>query len=80
MKLLGSKTIFFDKMFKTLGLMNLVEENFKKYDEQTQNILIAYSNGVNEFIKNSPEKYTIEFDILGYKPYEWKPEHSLVNC
>jgi penicillin amidase len=65
-------------MFKTLGLMQLVTENFKNYDKLTQNILIAYSNGVNEFIQNSKEKYTIEFDILGYKPYEWKPEHSLL--
>ncbi|MCW8850936.1 MAG: penicillin acylase family protein [Melioribacteraceae bacterium] len=77
-EILGSKTIFFDKMFKTLGLMQLVTANFKKYDERTQNILIAYSNGVNEFIKNSPEKYTIEFDIIGYNPYQWKPEHSLL--
>jgi len=77
-EIFGSKTIFFDKMFRTLGLYKLVEGNFKIYDEATQNILIAYSYGVNEFINKSKEKYTIEFDILGYEPYEWKPEHSLL--
>lgn len=77
-EIMGSKTIFFDKMFKTIGLYNLVKENFSKYDESTKRMLIAYSNGVNEFIKNSGNKLTIEFDLLGYKPYEWKPEHSLL--
>ncbi|MCB9219054.1 MAG: penicillin acylase family protein [Ignavibacteriales bacterium] len=77
-EVLGSKTVFFDKMFKTLGLQKLVEENYQQYDETAKNVLIAYSNGVNEFIKSSPEKFTIEFDVLGYQPYLWKPEHSLL--
>ena len=77
-EILGSKTLFFDKMFKTIGLKKLAEINFKNYDELTKSILIAYSNGVNEFIKNSPEKFTIEFDILNYKPDKWKPEHSII--
>ncbi|MCB0749959.1 MAG: penicillin acylase family protein, partial [Ignavibacteriae bacterium] len=49
-EVLGSKTVFFDKMFKTLGLQKLVEENYQQYDETAKNVLIAYSNGVNEFI------------------------------
>ena len=77
-EIFGSKTLFFDKMFKTLGLYQVVEKSFSDFDEETKNILISYSNGVNEFIKNFPEKYTIEFDILGYEPEEWKPEHSLL--
>lgn len=77
-EILGSKTLFFDKMFKTIGLKRLAEENFKKYDEHTKSILIAYANGINEFIRKSHNKLTIEFDILNYKPYEWKPEHSIL--
>ncbi len=77
-EIFGSRTLFFDKMFKTLGLYEVVKKSYANFDEETKNILIAYSNGVNEFIKNSPEKYTIEFDILGYKPEIWKPEHSLL--
>lgn len=77
-EILGSKTLFFDKMFKTIGLKRLAEENFKKYDEHTKSILTAYSNGINEFINKSHNKFTLEFDILNYKPYEWKPEHSII--
>lgn len=77
-EIFGNKTTFYDKLFRTIGLNELVKKNFENYDEKTQNILISYSNGVNHFIENFPEKYTIEFDILGYEPYLWKPEHSLL--
>ncbi len=74
----GNNTSQFDKLFRTLDLKGLVENNFNKYDDLTKNILKSYADGVNEFILNSPEKFTIEFDILGYKPYKWQPEHSLL--
>lgn len=77
-EIFGSKTIFFDKMFRTLGLFEIVKKSYAAFDEETKKKLIAYSNGVNEFINNAPEKYTIEFDILRYKPEKWKPEHSLL--
>jgi len=77
-EIFGSETVFYDKLFRTIGINKLAHENYKNYDVFTQNVLQAYSNGVNEFIRKSPEKFTIEFDILGYKPYEWKPEHSLI--
>jgi len=77
-EILGSKTIFYDKMFRTIGINKIVHENYQDYDDKTKSMLIAYSNGINEFIKNSPDKLTIEFDILGYKPELWKPENSLL--
>ncbi len=77
-EILGSKTIAFDKMFKTIGLMKVSEEAFKRYNPEVKNSLIAYANGVNEFIKNNPDKFTVEFSVLGYKPELWKPEHSIL--
>ncbi len=77
-EVLGKKTIPFDKLFRTIGLNKLVRENYKKYDEKTKLILTAYADGVNEFINTLSNKFTIEFDILGYQPYKWEPEHSLL--
>jgi len=77
-EIFGNKTVFYDKLFRTLELNKLVKDNFNNYDEKSQSILNSYANGVNHFIKNFPEKYTIEFDILDYEPYLWKPEHSLL--
>lgn len=77
-EILGEKAIPFDKMFRTIGINKIVKYNYSKYDSLTKQILISYSNGVNEFIKNNSNKFTIEFDVLGYDPYLWKPEHSLI--
>jgi penicillin amidase len=40
-------------------------------------LLEAYSVGVNLYINQAKNNFTFEFDMLGYQPEEWKPEHSL---
>lgn len=74
----GEETVPFDKMFLTVGIKRIAFENLKHSNPITKNLLTAYSKGVNYFIKNNLNKLPIEFDILGYEPYEWKPEHSLM--
>lgn len=77
-EILGNKTIPFDKMFRTLELAKISKKHYESFDNETKKILISYADGVNEFIKNEKNKLTIEFDILGYKPELWKPEHSVL--
>jgi penicillin amidase len=74
----GSRTIPFDKMFRTVGLYKVVADGFRKLNPVSQKILIAYSKGVNSFIAKAKGKYPVEFDLLGYDPYPWKPEHSML--
>ena len=74
----GSRTLQFDKMFLTMGLKRNVYSNYKYYSDSTKKILQAYSNGVNEYIKDSKGKLSVEFDLLKYEPYDWRPEHSLL--
>lgn len=77
-EVLGPKTVTFDKLFRTVGIFNHVKENLNNYNPLTLKFLKAYSKGVNEFINNSKGNLPIEFDLLGYEPYKWEPEHSLV--
>lgn len=77
-EILGSKLLPIDKMFRSMEIKKIAVESFPKLNPLSKKILIAFSNGVNEFIKNAKGKYQIEFDILGYDPYPWKPEHSLI--
>ncbi|MEN8194213.1 MAG: penicillin acylase family protein, partial [Bacteroidota bacterium] len=77
-EIIGSKTVPFDKMFRTLGLFKTVQKSYDKLNPISKQYLEAYSKGVNEYIKNADGNFTFEFDILGYDPYPWKPEHSLV--
>ena len=74
----GAKTIPIDQMFKTVGIYKSVKTNYEKLNPLSKKILAAYSKGVNAFIKTAKGNYPVEFDLLGYDPYLWKPEHSLV--
>lgn len=77
-EVLGSKTISIDQMFRTAGIYRNVIANYDKLNPLSKRILTAYANGVNQFLKEAKGKYPVEFDILGYDPYPWKPEHSLM--
>ena len=33
---------------------------------------------MNFYIKDAKGNYPVEFDALGYDPYPWKPEHTLI--
>lgn len=77
-EILGEKTVPFDKMFRTVGIKRNIQKNLALYNPQVISILNSYSNGVNLYIKQAKGKYPIEFDVLGYDPYEWEPIHSLM--
>lgn len=77
-EVLGNATLNFDKMFRTLGFEKLVKKSLPKLNPLSQKLLQAYANGVNAYIANAKGNYTFEFDVLGYQPELWKPEHSLI--
>lgn len=74
----GSKTLPYDRMFKTIGIDRTVRRDMGKLNPQYLSLLNAYSNGVNAYINEARGRYPVEFDALGYDPYPWKPEHSLI--
>jgi len=74
----GSQTLPFDKMFLTVGIKKTAERMFAEAHPETKRMLQAYADGVNYFIKKFPKKIPLEFDLLKYTPYMWKPVHSLM--
>ncbi|MFA5833877.1 MAG: penicillin acylase family protein [Bacteroidota bacterium] len=77
-EILGTQTIKFDKMLKTVGFERIAEQLEQQLNPKSKEILRAYSDGINEFIHTHKGKYPIEFDMLNYEPEEWKPVHSLM--
>lgn len=77
-EILGVSTIKFDKMLKTVGFKNIAEKLENRLSPKSKEILRAYSDGINEYIRTHKGKYPIEFDMLNYEPEEWKPIHSLM--
>lgn len=77
-EIFGSKTIDFDKLFRTIGIHRFSYILSHSLSEHSKQILQNYADGVNSFIEEHRENPPIEFDALNYKPDEWKPEHSLM--
>lgn len=77
-EILGEETLPFDRMFRTVGLGRTVKMIKAKMNPEALKLLEAYSRGVNYYLEEKKNKYSFEFDVLGYQPEEWKPEHSIL--
>jgi penicillin amidase len=77
-EILGSAVLDYDKLFRTVGINNTAYKLYENASPKSREILMAYSNGVNKFIETHINELPAEFDILNYKPDQWKPEHSLM--
>ena len=77
-EILGTETIPFDMMFRTIGITRTARKMLDQMDPVSLNLLKAYSEGVNLYIKNAKGNYPIEFDVLNYNPAKWAPMDCLV--
>lgn len=77
-EIFGKETIPFDEMFRTVGIKRMAEMIENKMDRHSYKLLEAYSKGVNLYIKNARGHYPVEFDVLNYSPYNWKPIDCLI--
>ena len=77
-EILGTETIPFDMMFRTVGIKRMAGMIRDRMDRHSLKILEAYSKGVNLYIDKAKGHYPVEFDILNYTPYKWKPLDCLI--
>lgn len=77
-EIFGSETVPFDRMFRTVGLSRTAKMIKEKMNPEGLKLLEAYSSGVNYYLEEKKNKYPVEFDVLGYQPEKWKPEHSIM--
>lgn len=77
-EIMGKDLIDFDILFRTIGIARVSADIYKKLSLKSKSILSAYCSGINYFISTNSKELPLEFDILNYKPEEWKPEHSVM--
>ncbi|MEC9282713.1 MAG: penicillin acylase family protein [Bdellovibrionota bacterium] len=67
-EILGNKTVEIDKMNRSLGFRYYGQQmaDSKNWSKETGELLNAYLNGLNHFVKNG--KLGIEFTVLNYSP------------
>jgi penicillin amidase len=77
-EIIGPETVPFDRMFRTVGIYRTAKMIKEKMNPVALKLLEAYSGGVNFYLNEKKNKYPVEFDVLGYQPEKWKPEHCIM--
>lgn len=77
-EILGEDALDYDILFRTIGINKIAFKLYPQLSLKSKSILDSYCKGVNTFIAANSSQLPLEFDILNYKPEEWKPEHSLM--
>lgn len=82
-EVLGPAALGTDRYIRTLGLYRIAEANYKNASAQVRSALEAYAAGVNAWLSTRPgalppEFILLRFQLLSFKPEDWRPADSLV--
>ncbi len=70
----GQSFVETDRFIRTVGLPWASERTLQAADNETQEALQAYADGVNAYISEvSPLDLPLEFKLLNYRPASWQP-------
>ena len=81
-EILGEATLPTDKLMRTLGLMQVAQQQLDQLPADVREQLQAYSDGVNAFHANRPQGLPPEFALMRTQPggksgVAWQPVHSV---
>ena len=82
-ELVGEDGVETDKVIRTLGWRRVAEEELPTLKPQTRQILQAYADGVNTYLRGrTPREVAVEYTILGLQLptpeiEDWSPVDSL---
>ncbi len=66
-----------DRFMRTLNLRALAETSLDRLDKPTRDLVQAYSDGVNAWLRDHWHRLPPEFIALGLRPEQWSPVDSL---
>ena len=76
-EIFGDELIETDALMRALRISEKSQQILDNMDADVKLTLLAFSDGVNQYIQNHDRKLPLEFAILGYKPEPWEPLHSV---
>lgn len=78
-EIFGKAALEEDKRWRRYGFAGISEESLQYLSPQLREALDSYSAGVNAFIATLDDSsLPVEFQILRYRPREWRPADTLV--
>lgn len=81
-EMFGAGRLPTDEFIRTMGWYAVAQQEYKLLSPSSKAILIAYSDGVNAYLRtHSGAKASVEYALLGlqtsYTPYAWTPVDSI---
>jgi len=76
-EIFGADMVDTDLLMRMLRISKKSKQILDSTDVNIKNALIAFADGVNQYIDTHKDKLPPEFSILGYKPEKWEPIHSI---
>ena len=76
-EIFGDDLVNTDALMRSLRISEKSEMLLKKLSPEVKLSLIAFTDGVNQYIEQYRKKLPPEFAILGYEPDLWEPLHSV---
>ncbi|MDF1868263.1 MAG: penicillin acylase family protein [Saprospiraceae bacterium] len=78
-EVLGEQALELDKTQRRRGIFLAAQRAVKEWEKSKEayELLEAYTNGVNTYIKSlKPKDYPVEFKLMDYQPEPWTVVHS----
>lgn len=72
-EVLGPAAVESDRLYRTIGLAQIAEAEWRHLPERIRELISAYAAGVNATLDASAELLPIEFDLLDYRPEPFSP-------
>jgi penicillin amidase len=68
-----------DRFARLVGFRGDLEAEWQSYSSDTKAICAAFARGVNAYVRHCGDRLPVEFELLGFRPGEWKAEHCLLR-
>ncbi|MGB3862029.1 MAG: penicillin acylase family protein [Candidatus Aminicenantaceae bacterium] len=76
-EIFGPDLVEADLLMRALRIPEKSQMVLSHQNQDILGILKAFADGVNQFIKIHQDNLPLEFSLLGYKPEDWAPEHTI---
>ena len=68
-----------DRMARLVRYRGDMDAEWESYSSDTKEIATAFTAGINACIQHAGDRLPVEFELLDFKPGEWKPEHCILR-
>lgn len=78
-EIFGSDYVSRDRIARLVRYRGNMEAEWASYSPRSREIAEAFTSGINAYIALNRDNLPIEFDLLGFEPGHWEPEHVLLR-